>query len=147
MIAIPEDSKEIQMRIPTHLENVFLVGLAVRGLCSATALTEIEIYEVEAAVVEAVNNVVKHAYQCRPDRDVDVRVALSPEQIMIQVSDQGDSMKTMKACELNYDIHDRKRLPEGGMGLPIIQHNMDEVVYDTLSGTNVLTMKKYIKAG
>ena len=143
---IEEGSKEIRIQIPARLDHVILVGLALRGICSATTLSDIETYEIEAAVAEAVNNTVKHAYQCMPDRELEIRVALSREAITIQVRDRGKSMKKLKACELDFDVHDRRNLPEGGMGLTIIQSSMDEVDYETLEGVNVLTMKKLIRA-
>jgi serine/threonine-protein kinase RsbW len=142
---IEEGSKEIRIQIPARLDHVILVGLALRGICSATTLSDIETYEIEAAVAEAVNNAVKHAYQCIPDRELEIRVALSREAITIQVRDRGKSMKKLKACELDFDVHDRLNLPEGGMGLTIIQSSMDEVDYETLEGVNVLTMKKLIR--
>jgi serine/threonine-protein kinase RsbW len=142
---IEEGSKEIRIQIPARLDHVILVGLALRGICSATTLSDIETYEIEAAVTEAVNNAVKHAYQCIPDRELEIRVALSREAITIQVRDRGKSMKKLKAFELDFDVHDRLNLPEGGMGLTIIQSSMDEVDYETLEGVNVLTMKKLIR--
>jgi serine/threonine-protein kinase RsbW len=141
------DSQEIRMQIAARLESVFLVGLAVRGICTATSLSEIEIYGVEAAVVEAVNNAVKHAYRCQPDRELDIRLSLSSSRIEIQVRDRGNSMATLKFCEREFDVQDRGNLPESGLGLPIIHHNMDDVVYETLDGVNVLTMRKYFSTG
>lgn len=141
-----EGPREIRMQIAARLDHVILVGLALRGICSATTLSEIETYEIEAAVVEAVNNAVKHAYQCRPDRELDIRVALSHEEITIQVRDTGESMKKWKGCGLDFDVHDRGNLPEGGMGLAIIERTMDDVAYEVLEGVNVLTMKKCFRA-
>ena len=143
---VEEGSKEIRIQIPARLDHVVLVGLALRGICSATTLSDIETYEIEAAVAEAVNNTVKHAYQCIPDRELEIRIALSQGAITIQVRDRGKSMKKWKACGLDFDVHDRLNLPESGMGLTIIQSSMDEVNYETIEGVNVLTMKKCFRA-
>jgi anti-sigma regulatory factor (Ser/Thr protein kinase) len=46
-----------------------------------------------------------------------------------------------------YDPNDRRGLPEGGMGLFLINKIMDEVLYKTKDGTNILTMIRHIEPG
>jgi serine/threonine-protein kinase RsbW len=141
-----QPSKEISMTIAARLENVSLAGLAVRGICSDTDLSKTKIFEVESSVVEAVNNVILHAYRQRPDVQVEIFVAVLPEQIVIEIRDQGVGMEAFKPGLLDYNIQDLDNLPEGGMGLAIIEQNMDEVLYRKNNGVNVLTMKKHLTA-
>ncbi|MCZ7603337.1 MAG: hypothetical protein M5R37_10725 [Melioribacteraceae bacterium] len=43
---------------------------------------------------------------------------------------------------MEYDPEDIENLPEGGMGLYIIDQLMDEISYKVLDGVNIFSMKK-----
>jgi len=53
------EPKKIKLTIDSDLTHVFLVGLAVNKICSHIPLTELQSYQIETCVVEAVNNTIK----------------------------------------------------------------------------------------
>jgi serine/threonine-protein kinase RsbW len=138
-------SKTIKLIIDSNLEEVFLVGLAVRAVCSHAPMNELAVYQVETGVVEAVNNVIKHAYKNRKGHDVEVIVSLFLDRITFQVCDTGTAMEPKKVSKMDFDPDNLEELPEGGMGLYVIDSVMDKVEYVRAGEKNILVMSKYFK--
>ena len=135
-------SREIKLTIDSNLENVFLIGLAVNSICSHMPLSDLESYHMEVCVVEAVNNMIKHAYGNEPGHDVEVNIALHSDRIVFRLCDRGKVLELPDEPELNIDPDDLENLPEGGMGVFIIYEIMDTVTYEQFSDCNELTITK-----
>jgi len=140
-----ETTGSIKLIIESKLENVPLIGGAVRGIASALSLDDVSGYHLELCVVEAVTNVTKHAYKLEAGNSVELNILLFPDRITFQVCDRGKSLDPAKVRLLRFDPQKREMLPESGMGLFIKHALMDEVYYETESGLNVLTMSKYLR--
>ena len=135
----------IKLIIESRIENVSLIGGAVRGIADALSLDEISSYHLELCVVEAVNNATKHAYSSEAGHSVEVDILLFLDRITFKVCDRGESLNPAKVQLLRFDPQNREALPESGMGLFIMHALMDEVGYETVSGLNILTMSKYLR--
>jgi len=140
-------TRTIKLAIDSCLEDVFLLGLATRAICSYAPLNQLTTYQIETCVVEAINNCIKHAYQNLPGNSVEVVISLFIDRITFDVCDHGKAMETetfekQKRKELDFDPNVLDELPEGGMGLYIIRSVMDQVEYSSADGRNVLTMTK-----
>jgi serine/threonine-protein kinase RsbW len=140
----PREAKRIRLSVDSRLEEVFLVGLAVRGICAYTSLSEMEVSQMEGCVVEVVNNAIKHSYHLRPGHDVDIAISLYPERIEFSIRNSGEPMKSREAARMDFDPKNVRALPEGGMGLYIIKKTMDEVTYQCLEGVNTVSMCKHL---
>ena len=138
--------KEIKLIIDSDLANVSLIGMAVNKICTQIPLDKIEAYQIETCVVEAVTNVIKHAYKNETGHDVAVSIKLHPDRITFLVCDTGKAMAPKQPAELEFDPDDLENLPEGGMGLFIIHKIMNAVSYKTIENRNVLTMTKIFGA-
>jgi len=136
------DSKKITFAIDSNLKDVSLIGLSINKICSQIPLTDVEVYQIEACVVEAINNTIEHAYQHTTGHRVEVNVNLYLDRIAFKVCDTGLSMKPAISPALDFDPKDIDQLPEGGMGLFIIHQIMDQVTYRTDNGQNILEMTK-----
>ena len=137
----------IQLTIDSRLENTAPAGLAVRGIAQGFGLDETEAYLLELAVVEAVSNVIRHAYGNRPGHPVEIALALTPQGISLEILDRGTALDLgvlSRAGELAAPA-DISELPEGGLGLAIIKQAMDDVSYSSRDGINVLRMSKSLK--
>ena len=139
------EGKAIRLIIDNNLENVFLIGLSIQGLCSYAPFNEVEAYQVQLAVVEAINNVIKHAYGEQSHHTVELSVSLHWNRMVFVVLDRGKKFSDFPKQELKFDSQDLQSLPEEGMGIFIIQNVMDEIQYQSDQGINLLKMVKYFK--
>jgi serine/threonine-protein kinase RsbW len=137
-------SREIRLVIDSRIENIPLVGMAVNRMCSVAELSEIESYQIELCLIEAVTNAVVHAYHRQGGHDVEVDVAFESDRVTIRVSDYGDPMPALRVPRLDFDPDDRENLPEGGMGLYIIDNVMTECSYQSVDGRNTLELIKLL---
>lgn len=122
----------ITLSIENHLADVGLIGLCVRQLSSLGFDAE-RCAEMELAVVEAVNNAIKHAYALEEKGTVTVIYTLFEDKVVIEVVDRGRSMPPdfleNYARDFQFDPEDIDNLPESGMGILLIRSCMDDVSY------------------
>ncbi len=144
MMEFPVPQSCMKLRIDSRLDQVFMVGHAIRGICSHLGLDKVVVYKLELAVVEAVNNAIKHAYESRPGYPVEITVGLSRECLRFEICDEGNTLNFQRGACLDYDPRDRKTLPERGMGLTIMEEIMDEISYGRREGRNCLTLCKHL---
>lgn len=91
---------------------------------------------ITTAFGEAFNNIVIHAYKGRSDGLLDVEAELGRDHMTLKLSDDG-----FHADLASVEAPDLDALPEGGLGIFMINALVDEVVY--ASGTpNVLSLTK-----
>lgn len=140
-----ESAGRIKLVMESRIENISLVGGAIRGIARALPLDEVSTYQLELCIVEAVSNATKHAYHCEAGNFVEVDVLVFPDRITFKVCDTGEGLKPGKVRPLRFDPGKLETVPEGGMGLFIMHALMDEVSYETVSGRNILTMSKYLR--
>jgi len=147
-MAIPGRAENsMTLTLDSRLEDVFLAGLAVRGICLYTPLDPCAACQVELCVVEAVTNAVKHAYGEKAGNEVRIVVSLGPDRITISVGDKGSPMGNIARPEPVGDRDHLENLPESGFGLFIIRSVMDLVSYGREEGGwNVLNMMKRFPA-
>jgi serine/threonine-protein kinase RsbW len=135
----------IRLTIESRLENVALIGGAVRGIADMLSLDKIIIYHLELCVVEAVNNAIKHAYHSEAGHSVEVEFLRCRDRLTFRVCDNGESMIPEKVRPFSFDPAKLETLPERGMGVFIVNTFMDEVRYETVNRRNILTMVKHLK--
>jgi serine/threonine-protein kinase RsbW len=140
--------KAIKLEISSRLENVALLGLAVRSLC-LTTLNEVAANEVELAVVEATNNCIEHAYAGECWHRIGVVFSLNEQGVTIEIRDTGKSMNehqwgdAKNAQSPQVFMSNVVDLPEGGMGWFIINSLINEVSYTSQDNTNTLILTKH----
>lgn len=130
----------ILLRVPGTLEYRNLALRAVSEACRIAQHDEWEGASLEAqtvsAVGEAFNNIAIHSYAGRPPGEVVVEISWTRDEIVMQISDDGQSFDPEQV-----ELPDLDALPEGGMGLFIIRSFMDEVDYQA-GPPNVLRLVK-----
>jgi serine/threonine-protein kinase RsbW len=138
----------ITLTIDSRFDNVFLVGSAVNRICRAIALSDQAAYEAEVSVVEAVNNVIEHAYQNEMGHPVEVVVTVEPDRITFQVCDWGKALRWNgeRPPPPVVDANDVESLSEGGRGLFLMYALTDHIDYHRANGKNVLTLVKRLPA-
>lgn len=137
----------LSLKIDSDLATVGLVARAIRSLCSE-ALADEALDELELGLVEALNNVIKHGYAGQKGSSVEVQVGIKTDRVVIDIIDQSPPMPP-EALEPRdpwgaVDSANLEDLPEGGMGLALIQITMDEVDYSSEAGVNKLQLTKLL---
>ncbi len=139
-------TRTLHLTIDSRPDCVELVSSAVRGLCRLTRLTTTDLAGIELALVEAVNNVIEHAYQGEPGHPVMIAVELTPDRISLRISDRGASMDPQQldlAGELAQpDPDDLNTWSHRGRGLILIKACMETVEYRVEPDLNTLTMSR-----
>lgn len=137
-----EEDISIRLTVTSRLENIFLIGLSIRAICSHLGFNAQETYQLELSLVEAVTNIIKHAYNFEPGKLVELSIYLQTDKIMFELCDTGRPMENFAEPSLDFDTVDPESLAEGGMGRSIMFAYLDEVVYKRVDDRNHLTMTK-----
>jgi serine/threonine-protein kinase RsbW len=150
-----ERYEDLSSRVLLRLEMLSDPGMlcAVRGaverLTEAFGFSPPDCRAVTRAVDEALTNIIRHAYNGRPDRPIEisfrsVRRQTKPKAsrgLEILLCDRGPSIERARLC-----IRALEEVKPGGLGLHFIQQSMDIVEYKRANGTNRLRLVKYVRA-
>ena len=139
--------RKIKLIIDSNLDHVSFIGTAINKLCSLISHPDVEPYQIQLCVEEAVINSIKHAYGKEAGHEVEVVFTLYPDRLILEVCDTGrpmdqDTLKQANLSSLTVDPNNPGSIPEGGRGLGIMKEIMDTVVYKTDKGKNCLIMMK-----
>jgi serine/threonine-protein kinase RsbW len=137
--------RRIDLTIDSNPEKVPTIVNALNSICSLIPLSDAETYQIEVCVIEAVNNVIKHAYGNESGHEVDITLALYTNKIVLNICDFGRKIEQKDIPPLDFDPDSLKDFSESDMGLFIISSIMDEIEYTTSSGKNILTLTKHLK--
>lgn len=133
----------IRLSIDSRLEQVRVLSGALRGIGQELQLTDDKLGQLELMMVEAVNNVIEHAYQLQAGNDVHVRVEYNPQAVHLIISDQGQAMPDELHTETR-DMPDPEDLPEGGWGMGLIHALADSIRYIRDARGNHLYVSKQL---
>jgi serine/threonine-protein kinase RsbW len=110
---------ELRLVLPSEAENVALVRRALSGVVDVLELGEARLLDINAAVSEACNNVVVHAYE-GTEGPMDVYLWIQPTELEVIVSDQGVGIRP-NVPEPSLEVQ--------GLGLSLIQALTDRVEF------------------
>ena len=133
----------IRLSIDSRLEQVRVLSGALRGIGQELSLSEEQLGQLELMMVEAVNNVIEHAYQMQHGNDVQVRVEYSPQEVHLVISDQGHAMPDALHTETR-EMPNPDDLPEGGWGRGLIHLLADSIRYSRDAKGNHLHVSKQL---
>ena len=133
--------------IESNFEEVSHLSQAIHKMVADAGMGEVDSARVELGVVEALNNVVEHAYQWQLNHKIKVVFESSKNYVVIHIVDTGIAMgqnlfthkDNQKEVKEHVEIED---IPVGGWGLALIKSIMDEVSYKSENGINHLTLLK-----
>jgi anti-sigma regulatory factor (Ser/Thr protein kinase) len=105
-------------------ENVLVVHQALSGVAETLGLDALESNDLDTAVIEACNNVVRHAYE-GVEGPLEVEVYALPGTVDVVVRDHGIGIRP--------HVGERTQ-PHTGIGLPIVHALTQRVAYSNLAG-------------
>jgi serine/threonine-protein kinase RsbW len=116
-----EEDGVVALTFPARPEFIALARLALTGLARSRGLSQELIADLKLALTEACSNSVRHAYGAGRHGTVAIQYELSPDRIVIEVTDEGSGFdpKTLRRAQ--------EELDEGGLGIAIIRAVTDDL--------------------
>lgn len=126
------------------VQEIPVLTVFIEGVCNDLHLEDLVRSGIHVATEEAVVNVMQYAYPKDIRGHVYLEVTEYDDAIHFVVRDRGYAFDPTKVPEVDVDQYIKER-SEGGLGIHLIRHYMDEVKYEHVDDQNVLTMIKKIK--
>lgn len=134
---------EKKITIKNKLCEIDKITHVVLEIGESHKLTDEEIYAVRLSVEEIVANIISYAFNDETEHTIAVSFSLDDRLLSMTVVDDGRPFNPLDAQSPKIDIPFESR-EIGGVGIYIVRHLMDELVYNYDAGKNVLIMKKYL---
>jgi serine/threonine-protein kinase RsbW len=112
---------------------------AVAELASAAGFAEEDCRAITLAVDEALTNIIRHAYDNRHDKSVELTCRSLDNGLEFILRDRGRPVDPAKVCARPLEA-----VRPGGLGTHIIRQIMDRVCYEPLPDGNELRLVKYV---
>lgn len=117
-----ENPEVVKLEIPGSAAFVAVARKAVEGIASHMPLNNQQIEDLKLAVGEACTNAVKF---CIPiETPIKVLFRIETDRLEIEVRNKGNSFHYNSKCPPKPSV---KKLPDGGLGLYLIDQVMDEL--------------------
>lgn len=132
----------LNKEISSTLENVSELVVLVSESLRAMSVLSVVIDDIEIAIAEAMTNIVKHAYKYDETKKIEFSLSKLSEFIVIEIFDSAPEIKLDFNKELVYDHENIDTLPEGGMGIFLMNKCMNSIELKRANNKNQLIMKK-----
>jgi serine/threonine-protein kinase RsbW len=116
---------------------------SLEAFCQQHALPDKLIFGLKLALEEISANIVNHAYQRDEKQKYFLTVERLPDRIVMQTRDRGPAFNPITAPLPALEPAD-DGLPEGGVGIHLARHYLDDLRYAREREENVLQMTKLL---
>lgn len=130
-----------EININNNLEQIGRVALFIEELGASLQLPPDITMSIDLAIEEAITNIIRHAYPEGEFGEITLRVHVSEGILTFVIIDDGISFDPTNQELADETLSLEQQLTEG-LGLVLIRHTMDEVIYHTIGAQNYLTLIK-----
>ena len=138
---------ELQIKVPNQTRYLSLIGKISEELAAQLqnydADREALANHINVVLTEALVNAIRHANADNPDEEVEIRITVTDEELVLQVFDHGRGFDLDSISSTVKETQDE--LEDHGRGLYIMRSLMDSVNYYPVKGGNVLEMRKHFR--
>lgn len=138
---------ELQIKVPNQTRYLSLIGKISEELAAQLqnydADREALANHINVVLTEALVNAIRHANADNPDEEVEIRITVTDEELVLQVFDHGRGFDLDSISSTVQETQDE--LEDHGRGLYIMRSLMDSVDYYPVKGGNVLEMRKQFR--
>ena len=92
---------------------------------------------------ELLNNIISYAYSDDDEHDIEIRLKLSENRLMVSIVDDGTPFNPLNvdSPDIELSLGERK---VGGLGLHLVRKVIDKVSYQRRIDKNMITLVKYL---
>jgi serine/threonine-protein kinase RsbW len=134
-------SENMKLSIESQTKNLALVRDFVSAAAKNVGFDDISINNILIAVDEACTNIIKHAYEYKPDKTVDISITLNDNRFNVIIKDEGKSFEPNKITSPNMNEY-FKQYRVGGLGMHLMKTLMNEVIYQSEQNYNQVILSK-----
>lgn len=138
---------ELQIKVPNQTRYLSLIGRIseelAKQLQNYSGDREALANHINVVLTEALVNAIRHANANDPDEEVEIRITVTDEELLLQVFDHGRGFNLESISATAEDS--QHELEDHGRGLYIMRSLMDSVEYYPVEGGNVLEMRKQFR--
>ena len=136
--------KKTTKTILSRTDNLLEVREFVADAARQFGFADEEVANIVLAVDEACTNIIKHAYQYAPDKEISISIFRNNGAFEIKIVDEGKDFNPneLRAPDLRQNLSQHRR---GGLGVYLMKKLMDKVEYNFASGhKNEVSLTKYL---
>lgn len=134
--------------IDSRLDQIRLIRAALSGVLRHLGVVESDVFALELALTEIINNTLEHGYQGAQDKPVEVQVAITGSEVRIVVADNAPPFPEAQRHRLlgaPQPIEDpSEEWPMRGHGLQIVRQIVDSIDLKTEQNRNFMTITKQV---
>ena len=137
-------AKNISKTILSRTDNLLEVREFVSDAARQFGFSDEDVANIVLAVDEACTNIIKHAYQYAPDKEISVAIIRNNGAFEVKIRDNGKNFnpEALRAPDLKQNLSHHRR---GGLGVYLMKKLMDKVEYNFASGeSNEVSLVKYL---
>ena len=137
------DADPLILELQATPEEVMRAVGALKEFCLACRVAEKATFALMLSLEEIASNVVNHAYRRDPLQSFRVTLQCRDGWLIVVVRDHGPAFNPVQSADPALEGDDEDR-PEGGWGIQLVRHSMDDIQYTREGVENVLRMSKRI---
>ncbi len=141
MLHIP---KKISKTVLSRTDNLLEVRDFVSDAARQFGFSDEDVANIVLAVDEACTNIIKHAYQYAPDKEIMVSIIRNNGAFEVKIQDSGKNFdpNVLQPPDLRQNLSHHRR---GGLGVYLMKKLMDKVEYNFTAGkSNEVSLVKYL---
>jgi anti-sigma regulatory factor (Ser/Thr protein kinase) len=143
-----QSNYSISFCIDSQLDQISLIRAALSGVLNHLGVVEADIFSLELAVTEIINNTLEHGYRGATDKPIEVKVRVSGAEVQIDLSDNAppfpeDQLYRLSGSPKPLD-DPNEEWPMRGHGLQIVRQIVDSIALRSDEQRNHLTIRKHV---
>lgn len=127
--------------ITNDFSQVSKLTEALHSFCEESQLDDRLSGQLELILVEAINNVIEHAYTEGEEHSIYTSFKDNDSEIVMTITDSGNPVPSFVINNTG-DMPDPEGLPDGGWGLALIQSLADRIERYNEDGNNIFVLGK-----
>ncbi|RPJ85688.1 MAG: ATP-binding protein [Acidobacteria bacterium] len=125
------------LTIPNRLDEIGPLARGAAAFLESHKVGPDATFAVDLALEEIVSNVIKYGYKDGESDLICVRLEVGPDQIRLEVEDNGPRFNPLELAEPDLDKPVDQR-PIGGLGVFLVRKTVDRMEYERLGDRNIL---------